>query len=252
MAPRRGIVKERAFMTRDASRRLTLAKRAARAVLSAGGTMAVAAAAAQAFGTPCDGSGSDGGSGSDSDAEEGAVVDAAGVEPAAAAGGSSGQAPPGCAAGAAAAGTAAAGPAGAAAAADAEVDAAAAAAALGECSIEDNGRNTLWHASLDLREDPGDAAALVTLRASGATEDAAKAALAEVLHQRVFGRPIASNPEENGDYNSPLGFLESIRMEAEEAEGMPDSMTAALTWEALYEALSTLRTATGMERLAGR
>eukprot|EP00966_Prymnesium_polylepis_P309336 7148234-Prymnesium_polylepis.1 len=46
--PRRGI--EKVFMTRDAARRLKLAKRAARAVLSEGGTAASAASAAQAFG----------------------------------------------------------------------------------------------------------------------------------------------------------------------------------------------------------
>lgn len=40
-------------MTRDAARRLRLAKRAAVAVLKAGGTSEAAAAAAQAHGTPC-------------------------------------------------------------------------------------------------------------------------------------------------------------------------------------------------------
>ena len=47
------------YMTRDAARRLKSAKRAARAVLKAGGTVADAAAAAQAFGTPADGADSD-------------------------------------------------------------------------------------------------------------------------------------------------------------------------------------------------
>ena len=40
-------------MTRDAARRLRLAKRAARDCLAQGGSSAQAAAAAQAFGTPC-------------------------------------------------------------------------------------------------------------------------------------------------------------------------------------------------------
>eukprot|EP00326_Haptolina_ericina_P044389 CAMPEP_0181238128 /NCGR_PEP_ID=MMETSP1096-20121128/39166_1 /TAXON_ID=156174 ORGANISM="Chrysochromulina ericina, Strain CCMP281" /NCGR_SAMPLE_ID=MMETSP1096 /ASSEMBLY_ACC=CAM_ASM_000453 /LENGTH=113 /DNA_ID=CAMNT_0023333599 /DNA_START=155 /DNA_END=496 /DNA_ORIENTATION=+ len=43
-------------MTSDASRRLKLAKKAAAAVLMAGGDSVAAAKAAQAFGTPCDGS----------------------------------------------------------------------------------------------------------------------------------------------------------------------------------------------------
>ena len=60
-------------------------------------------------------------------------------------------------------------------------------------------RISLWEACLTLREDEDsdNEGALVTLRASGATEDAAKAALADVLHQRVFEQPIASNAEEN-------------------------------------------------------
>ena len=82
----------------------------------------------------------------------------------------------------------------------------------------------------------------MTLRASGATEDAAKAALAEALHQRVFLKPIPTNAAESfNDYDSPLGFLESIRAEGE-SEEMPESYTAAGVWEALYEALGTLRT----------
>ena len=48
-------------MTRDASRRLRLAKRAARECLAGGGSAEQAAAAAQAYGTPC---------GDDSDASE--------------------------------------------------------------------------------------------------------------------------------------------------------------------------------------
>ena len=100
----------------------------------------------------------------------------------------------------------------------------------------------LWHASLDLQEDPDDAESIVTLRAIGATEDAAKAELAEALHQRVFLQPIPTNATESfNDYDSPLGFLESIRAEGE-SEEMPESYTAAGVWEALYEALGTLRT----------
>ena len=54
MPPRRGIVKrESPYMTRDAVRRLRLAKAAARACIAGGGTAADAAAAAQSFGAPC-------------------------------------------------------------------------------------------------------------------------------------------------------------------------------------------------------
>ena len=43
-------VEKRTVMTRDAHRRLKLAKAAAKAVLAAGGTISAAAAAAQAYG----------------------------------------------------------------------------------------------------------------------------------------------------------------------------------------------------------
>ena len=66
----RGIEKNN--MTRDAARRLVLAKRAARGVLGSGGTAAAAAAAAQQFGTPCDGSS---GSSDDESADEDHIVD---------------------------------------------------------------------------------------------------------------------------------------------------------------------------------
>ena len=48
---RRGVEKQ-SYMTRDAARRLRLAKKAAKAVIAAGGTHLEAVAAAQAFGTP--------------------------------------------------------------------------------------------------------------------------------------------------------------------------------------------------------
>eukprot|EP00316_Scyphosphaera_apsteinii_P021629 CAMPEP_0119344240 /NCGR_PEP_ID=MMETSP1333-20130426/106868_1 /TAXON_ID=418940 /ORGANISM="Scyphosphaera apsteinii, Strain RCC1455" /LENGTH=168 /DNA_ID=CAMNT_0007356671 /DNA_START=97 /DNA_END=603 /DNA_ORIENTATION=- len=50
---------ESGFMSSDAYQRLKLAKRAAKDMLFAGGTVAEAAAAAQAYGTPCVGSSSD-------------------------------------------------------------------------------------------------------------------------------------------------------------------------------------------------
>ena len=57
-----------------------------------------------------------------------------------------------------------------------------------------------------------------------------------MLHQRVFDQPISSNEEENfGDYDSQLGFFESIRAE-HQSEDRPDSMAATLVWEALYDA----------------
>ena len=74
-------------------------------------------------------------------------------------------------------------------------------------------RESLWEACLTLTTPNSDGEdEVVTLSASGATEDAAKAALADVLHQRVFDQPIASNAEENfNDYDSQLSFFESIR-----------------------------------------
>ena len=85
----------------------------------------------------------------------------------------------------------------------------------------------------------------MTLRVSGATEDAAKAALADSLHQRVLEQPIASNAEENfNDYDSQLGFFESIRGQHQRTVSgdRPDSYAAILLWEALYDALETMRT----------
>ena len=60
-------------MARDAVKRLKLAKRAARAVLSGGGSVDAAATAAQQFGTPADGSDSDGDS--DDGSQDGDVPD---------------------------------------------------------------------------------------------------------------------------------------------------------------------------------
>ena len=64
-------------MTRDASRRLRLAKRAAKKVLASGGSLAEAAAAAQEYGTPADGAdseASDSGEGDDAVDEVGAYA----------------------------------------------------------------------------------------------------------------------------------------------------------------------------------
>lgn len=62
---RRGAgVQKSTYMTRDAARRLKLAKRAAAAVLASGGPLEAAASAAQQFGTPA-------GDGSDTEASEG-------------------------------------------------------------------------------------------------------------------------------------------------------------------------------------
>jgi hypothetical protein len=97
-----------------------------------------------------------------------------------------------------------------------------------------------WEACLELQEDPDDETSKVTLCARGPTEDAAKAAVAEALHERVFLKPISSNISENfNDYDSPLSFLDSIRREGEGDE-LPESYTAAGVWEALFEALRTL------------
>ena len=102
-----------------------------------------------------------------------------------------------------------------------------------------------WEATLTFigEEDPEEVDEVsVTLRATGTTEDAAKAAVAEALHKHVFEQPISSTETENlNDYDSPLSFLESIRTE-HEGGGMPDSMAASLIWDALYEALQTLTT----------
>ena len=50
-------IQKSTYMTRDAARRLRLAKKAAKTVLAAGGTLSAAAAAAQAHGTPADAEG---------------------------------------------------------------------------------------------------------------------------------------------------------------------------------------------------
>ena len=71
----RGIEKK-AYMTRDAARRLRQAKRAARAVLTDGGTAEQAAVAAQSFGTPCEGESSDEDESEDSDGAAAADADA--------------------------------------------------------------------------------------------------------------------------------------------------------------------------------
>ena len=49
--PRRGSIEKHCYMTRDAVKRLTLAKKAAAAVLQGGGSISEAAIAAQAFGS---------------------------------------------------------------------------------------------------------------------------------------------------------------------------------------------------------
>jgi len=71
-------------MTKDASRRLKLAKKAAASILGTGGSISEAATAAQAFGTPADGEESDesGGdeSGSDDAEELSLAVDALNVD----------------------------------------------------------------------------------------------------------------------------------------------------------------------------
>ena len=106
---------------------------------------------------------------------------------------------------------------------------------------------TRWHASLELREDPG-GEATATLRAEGDSEQAARAALAEVLHERVFCAAIAAETAQNfNNYDSPLSFLESIRAEHEavEAGESADSYAANLIWDALWEALCTLRVRRG-------
>ena len=74
-ARRRGGIEKKSYMTRDAARRLRLAKRAARDCIASGGSIEQAAAAAQAFGTPCDGSDSDGSD--DSDAGSDVEIDEA-------------------------------------------------------------------------------------------------------------------------------------------------------------------------------
>lgn len=103
----------------------------------------------------------------------------------------------------------------------------------------------VWRATLQLKEDPDDDASTVTLSVDRqASKEAATAALAEVLHQRVFSKPISTDEGQNcGDYNSPEGFIESIRRERREhdADNFPDSITATLIWEALYEAIGTLK-----------
>lgn len=98
-----------------------------------------------------------------------------------------------------------------------------------------------WRASLQLQEDPSDSAARVTLSVDGkSTKEAATAALAQILHQRVFNQPIATNEKENfNDYTTPVGFIESIRRE-HASDAMPESMTAASVWEALYDAICTM------------
>ena len=70
----------------------------------------------------------------------------------------------------------------------------------------------LWQASLQLQEDPDDgesaATVLIALRGSGATEDAAKAALAEALPERVFLKTISEDVSKNpNDYNTPAARL---------------------------------------------
>lgn len=62
---------EKSYMSRDASRRLRLAKRASKQCIAAGGSLAQAAAAAQAFGTPCDSASSDGSGGDEEDDDDG-------------------------------------------------------------------------------------------------------------------------------------------------------------------------------------
>ena len=74
-APKSAIEKS-AYMTRDAARRLKLAKKAAKAVLSGGGTLSDAAQAAQAYGTPAEGENSDASDTGDDDELADQVADA--------------------------------------------------------------------------------------------------------------------------------------------------------------------------------
>ena len=67
--PRSRGIEKKSYMTRDASRRLRLAKTAARECLKGGGSVEQAAAAAQAYGTPA-GDDSDGSEDSDEPEEE--------------------------------------------------------------------------------------------------------------------------------------------------------------------------------------
>ena len=68
-------IEKRVYMTRDAVRRLRLARKAAKAVLAGGGTVAEAAAAAQAHGTPAaDGESSDAEEDEEDDDEEDALT----------------------------------------------------------------------------------------------------------------------------------------------------------------------------------
>lgn len=111
----------------------------------------------------------------------------------------------------------------------------------------------LWRGSMQLVEGPP-GSPVVTLSVGGqVTEDATKAALAEVLHLRVMNQPISTDEAKNlNDYSSPLGFLDSIRREharmnpdkddpdAVEPE-MPESFTAVGVWDSLYDAVCTLR-----------
>ena len=68
-----------------------------------------------------------------------------------------------------------------------------------------------------------------------------------MLHRHIFGKSISEDTF--NDYDSPLTFLDSIRAEHErlaESEVFHESHTARLIWEALYDALGTLR----VERVA--
>ena len=100
----------------------------------------------------------------------------------------------------------------------------------------------LWRATLRLKEGPDDSASTVTLSVDRQpSEEAATAALAEVLHQRVFNRAIASDKGQNyNDYASPEGFLESIRRKHETGDVL-ESNGAGTIWEALYDSISTLK-----------
>ena len=74
-----------------------------------------------------------------------------------------------------------------------------------------------------------------------ATKEAARAALADLLHQRVFNQPISADEGKNfNDYTTAEGFIQSIQRE-HESDGMPESLAASMIWDALYEAIRTLK-----------
>ena len=101
-----------------------------------------------------------------------------------------------------------------------------------------------WRASLQFQEYCGssNSTSTVTLRVGKqATKEAARAALADLLHERVFDQPISADDVMKNfkDYTTAEGFLQSIEREHES----PTSPTNAsrMIWRALYEAICTLK-----------